>query len=73
MVPNQDRITLPCGPHTGLPSGHLLHVRAAQSPLLIGNLLKNPVIIRGLGMSAELDESSFSKKKYNRGRILPNQ
>ena len=37
------------------------------------NLLKNPVIIGGPGMSVEMDQSSYSKKKYYRGRIVPNQ
>ena len=36
------------------------------------HLIKNPAIIGGPGMSVKIDKSSFSQKKYNRGRVLSN-
>lgn len=37
------------------------------------SLLKNPIKIGGYGMTVEIDESCFTRRKHNVGRIYPNQ
>jgi hypothetical protein len=36
-------------------------------------LLRNPSLIGGAGLTVEIDESLFSERKNNVGRILPEQ
>ena len=35
--------------------------------------MQNPIVIRGLGLHVEIDESMFARRKNNVGRVLPQQ
>uniref|UniRef100_A0A5S6QMH3 PiggyBac transposable element-derived protein domain-containing protein n=1 Tax=Trichuris muris TaxID=70415 RepID=A0A5S6QMH3_TRIMR len=36
-------------------------------------LLRDPLMIGGSGLTVEIDETAFSKRKYQRGRMYPTQ
>uniref|UniRef100_A0A5S6QDA4 ISXO2-like transposase domain-containing protein n=1 Tax=Trichuris muris TaxID=70415 RepID=A0A5S6QDA4_TRIMR len=54
-----------------LPVGAAVKLNAAMRPVAEEWLLKNPKPVGGPGITVELDESLFARRKYNRGRMLP--
>uniref|UniRef100_A0A5S6Q5G5 PiggyBac transposable element-derived protein domain-containing protein n=1 Tax=Trichuris muris TaxID=70415 RepID=A0A5S6Q5G5_TRIMR len=54
-----------------LPSRAAVKLNAAMRLITEEWVLKNPVPVGGPGLTVEVDESLFARRKYNRGQVLP--
>uniref|UniRef100_A0A5S6QID9 DDE_Tnp_IS1595 domain-containing protein n=1 Tax=Trichuris muris TaxID=70415 RepID=A0A5S6QID9_TRIMR len=62
-----------CEEYPGMNARAAVQWNLAMREVVAGWLLRNPVAVGGPGLTVEVDETLFSRRKYNRGRSLPQQ
>uniref|UniRef100_A0A5S6QKU8 ISXO2-like transposase domain-containing protein n=1 Tax=Trichuris muris TaxID=70415 RepID=A0A5S6QKU8_TRIMR len=62
-----------CASHVGIGKSAAIEWYCAVREVIVQKYRASPVRIGGPGMTVEIDESLFTKRKYNRGRVYPQQ
>uniref|UniRef100_A0A5S6Q070 ISXO2-like transposase domain-containing protein n=1 Tax=Trichuris muris TaxID=70415 RepID=A0A5S6Q070_TRIMR len=62
-----------CSKELGMSSHCAVDWKKSMREVAAEALLQNPLVIGGPGLTVEVDETVFSKRKYQRGRTYPQQ
>uniref|UniRef100_A0A5S6Q8S1 ISXO2-like transposase domain-containing protein n=1 Tax=Trichuris muris TaxID=70415 RepID=A0A5S6Q8S1_TRIMR len=60
-----------CSQELGMSSNCAVGWKKSMREVAPESLLRNPLVIGGTGLTVEVDETVFSKRKYQRGRTYP--
>ena len=62
-----------CGKELGISHGTAVDYSNYMREVCAEDLIRHPVQVGGPGKIVEIDETVYSRRKYNRGRVLPEQ
>uniref|UniRef100_A0A5S6Q554 DDE_Tnp_IS1595 domain-containing protein n=1 Tax=Trichuris muris TaxID=70415 RepID=A0A5S6Q554_TRIMR len=62
-----------CSRELGISSNCAVAMQKRLREVAAESLLRDPLVIGGPGLTVEVDETAFSKRKYQRGRMYPTQ